>query len=522
MMRYLGLTRERTPFWVAPIRLILTTHGCRFVRFGLVGGMGAVLNTALLYLLVHFGRWAYVPAAAVATEAAILGNFALNDRWTFHDARGRSPWPRRMARYNVVALGGLVVSLVVLALLTAMFHLHYLVANLMSIGAATLWNYTVNARFTWVAHRTDGPVAELVEAQAAWYRRVADVVTMKNNCQRESTPPHEQGSASVSRPALLPRVASPSRDKWPRDPGEATMTMQTLVIIPTYNERDNIGPLVRAVLAVDSALDVLVVDDNSPDGTGALADALAWETGRVRVLHRPGKGGLGTAYLAGFRDALDRGYARVVEMDADFSHRPEDLPSLLHAAETADVVVGSRNVPDGRVENWSPVRHAISKGGSLYARTVLGLPIKDCTGGFKCFRREALTALDLDGVRSTGFGFQVELNYLCHRAGLRIAEVPIVFPDRTRGASKMSGRIAAEAALMVLQLRLDTVYLLARKMGGVVLATLAIAVLFWLLYSYPALLLVAVPALLWAVNEISQRHIGIVGRGHRANVSPSD
>ena len=273
--------------------------------------------------------------------------------------------------------------------------------------------------------------------------------------------------------------------------------MQTLVIIPTYNERDNIGPLVRAVLAVDPALDVLVVDDNSPDGTGALADALARETGRVRVLHRPGKGGLGTAYLAGFRDALDRGYARVVEMDADFSHRPEDLPSLLHAAEIADVVVGSRNVPGGRVENWSPVRNAISKGGSLYARTVLGLPIKDCTGGFKCFRREALTALDLDGVRSTGFGFQVELNYLCHRAGLRIAEVPIVFPDRTRGASKMSGRIAAEAALMVLQLRLDPVYLLARKRGGVVLAPLAIAALFWLLYSYPALILVAVPALLW-------------------------
>ncbi len=303
------------------------------------------------------------------------------------------------------------------------------------------------------------------------------------------------------------------------------MTMQTLVIIPTYNERDNIRPLVRAVLAVDATLDVLVVDDNSPDGTGALADALAWETGRVRVLHRPGKGGLGTAYLAGFRDALDRGYARVVEMDADFSHRPEDLPGLLHAAETAEVVVGSRNVPGGRVENWSPVRNAISKGGSLYARIVLGLPIKDCTGGFKCFRREALTALDLNGVRSTGFGFQVELNYLCHRAGLRITEVPIVFPDRTRGASKMSGRIAAEAALMVLQLRLDPVYLLARKMGGVVLATLAIAILFWLLYAYPALLLVAVPALLWGVNEISQRHIGMVGRAgraHRPNVSPSD
>ncbi len=298
--------------------------------------------------------------------------------------------------------------------------------------------------------------------------------------------------------------------------------MQTLVIIPTYNERDNIEPLVRAVLAVAPALDVLVVDDNSPDGTGALAAALARETDRVRVLHRPGKGGLGAAYLAGFDYALARDYARVVEMDADFSHRPEDLPRLLRASGEADVVIGSRNVPGGRVENWSPVRNAISKGGSLYARTILGLPIRDCTGGFKCFRREALTALDLDHVRSNGFGFQVELNYLSHRAGLRIAEVPIVFPDRTRGASKMSGRIAAEAALMVLRLRLDTAYLLARKMGGVVLAALAIAVLFWLLYSYPALILVLVPALLWGVNEFSQLRIGSRGRSRRPEPSHSD
>ncbi len=210
MMRYLGLTRAPTLSWVAPIRLILSTHGRRFVRFGLVGGVGAVLNTALLYLLVHFGRWSYVPAAAVATETAILSNFVLNDRWTFHDARGRSPWPRRVARYNVVALGGLVVSLVALALLTATLHLHYLVANLMAIGVATLWNYTVNARFTWVAHRADGPVAEVVEAEAAWYRRVAGIVTLKDAGQRDSTLPHAHGTTSVSRPTLLSRVASSS------------------------------------------------------------------------------------------------------------------------------------------------------------------------------------------------------------------------------------------------------------------------------------------------------------------------
>jgi len=173
-------SRGSTPAWIAVLRMILTRHGSRFVRFGLVGGVGAVLNTALLFLLVHFSHWAYLPAAAVATEAAILGNFVLNDRWTFQDARGRASWMRRVARYNIVALGGLVVSLVALAALTATLHLHYLVANLIAIGVATLWNYTVNARFTWVAHRDDGPVAELVEAEEAWYRRVASIITMRS------------------------------------------------------------------------------------------------------------------------------------------------------------------------------------------------------------------------------------------------------------------------------------------------------------------------------------------------------
>ncbi len=169
-------SRGATPAWLAAVRMTLTRHGGRFARFGLVGGVGAVLNIGLLYLLVHFGHWAYLPAAAMATEAAILGNFVLNDRWTFRDARGRATWPRRLARYNLVALGGLVVSLATLAALTATLRLHYLVA----IGVATLWNYTVNARFTWATHRADGPVAELVEAEEAWYRRVAGIVTMRS------------------------------------------------------------------------------------------------------------------------------------------------------------------------------------------------------------------------------------------------------------------------------------------------------------------------------------------------------
>lgn len=229
--------------------------------------------------------------------------------------------------------------------------------------------------------------------------------------------------------------------------------MRSLVIIPTYNERENLPVLVQEILRVDPSLDVLVVDDNSPDGTGVLAESLAQQTSRVHVLHRLGKQGLGTAYLAGFRYALAGSFVRVIQMDADFSHRPQDLRRLLDASTGADVVIGSRNVPGGEVENWSLLRRVVSKGGSLYTRLLLGLPVRDCTGGFKCFRREVLEALDLDRVRSNGYGFQVEMNYLCHRQGFRIVEVPITFPDRTAGRSKMSARIFLEALLLVWQLR---------------------------------------------------------------------
>jgi dolichol-phosphate mannosyltransferase len=230
--------------------------------------------------------------------------------------------------------------------------------------------------------------------------------------------------------------------------------MRALVIIPTYNEHDNLEPLVRDILAVEDSADVLIVDDNSPDGTGDLADALCAKSGRVHVLHRASKQGLGRAYVAGFRYALEHRYERVFEMDADYSHRPEDVPRLLRAADSADVVIGSRNVPGGRAEGWSPIRQFISKGGSRFSRLLLGLPIHDCTSGFKCFRRGAIELLDLGALESNGYAFQVEVNYACAQAGLKFAEVPIVFPDRIRGTSKMSWRIAVEAALLVLRFRL--------------------------------------------------------------------
>jgi dolichol-phosphate mannosyltransferase len=228
-----------------------------------------------------------------------------------------------------------------------------------------------------------------------------------------------------------------------------------LVVVPTYNESLNIERLLGEILAQGPQFDVLVVDDNSPDGTGDLVAAAAAANPRLQLLRRAGKLGLGTAYLEGFAIGLRRGYRYLCEMDADFSHQPRYLPQLLRAAEEdADLVLGSRNVPGGRVENWSPLRNLISKGGSLYARTVLGLPVRDVTGGFKCFRADALRRLRLDAIGASGYAFQVEMNYRCYQAGMRIREIPIVFPDRVAGASKMSRRIVAEAALMVLKLRL--------------------------------------------------------------------
>jgi dolichol-phosphate mannosyltransferase len=199
---------------------------------------------------------------------------------------------------------------------------------------------------------------------------------------------------------------------------------------------------------------VLVIDDNSPDGTGARADELAFELGYVDVLHRERKEGLGPAYLAGFRRALDEGAALVVEMDCDFSHDPKDVPRLLEAAASADIALGSRYVPGGGVENWGAVRRLISAGGSLYARVVLGVPVRDLTGGFKCIRRAVLESIDLDAIHSRGYAFQIELTYRAIRKGFRVEEIPIRFVDRQVGGSKMSRAIVLEAIWKVPLLRL--------------------------------------------------------------------
>lgn len=231
------------------------------------------------------------------------------------------------------------------------------------------------------------------------------------------------------------------------------MNSKTLVIIPTYNEIENIESLIGAIHARLPGASILVVDDNSPDGTGGLVERLSEKDERVRLLRRPGKLGLGTAYIAGFKYALEHGFEYIFEMDADFSHDPAYLPDFLEAAREADLVIGSRYVEGGGVENWPLFRKIISMGGSLYSRIILSLPYRDLTGGFKCFRRKVLETLPLDEVRSEGYSFQIEMTYRASKKGFKIREIPIVFKDREGGKSKMSWTIFFEAFYRVWQIR---------------------------------------------------------------------
>jgi dolichol-phosphate mannosyltransferase len=251
-------------------------------------------------------------------------------------------------------------------------------------------------------------------------------------------------------------MISPAADQG-GDAARPARVADCTVVIPTYNERENIGRLLPLVLA-QPRLRVLVVDDGSPDGTGALVAELAREEPRLGLLSRPGKQGLGTAYIAGFRRALAEGAEFIFEMDADFSHDPAYLPALLAATETSfDLTLGSRYVRGGGTTDWGLVRQFISRGGNLYAGLILGLPVADATGGFRCYRRRVLETIDLSAVRSNGYAFQIEMAYRTLKAGFRVGEVPIIFPDRRVGKSKMSSRIVWEALINVWRLRLGLI-----------------------------------------------------------------
>ncbi len=232
--------------------------------------------------------------------------------------------------------------------------------------------------------------------------------------------------------------------------------MKAMVVIPTYNERDNIEALVQEILALGDEFHITIVDDSSPDGTGEIADRLARRDPRVHVIHRPTKQGLGTAYVAGFKYALRNGVDYIFEMDADFSHDPRSLPDFLTMMDAYDVVIGSRYVKGLAVVNWSLRRLFLSLVANLYARWITGLNLRDCTSGFKCFKREVLESIDLSGVYANGYAFQVEMNYRAHRLGYRLGELPIVFFERQAGESKMSTRIAREAFWHIFKMRIGS------------------------------------------------------------------
>jgi dolichol-phosphate mannosyltransferase len=230
--------------------------------------------------------------------------------------------------------------------------------------------------------------------------------------------------------------------------------VKTLIVIPTYNERDNIVGLIGDVLRVVPTTDLLIIDDNSPDGTGQVVDELCAQDPRVHVLHRPGKMGLGTAYVRGFEYAIEQGYDFVFEMDADYSHDPRYLPSFFEAAVDADLVIGSRYIKGGGTPNWSPLRKFISGGGNTFARAMLFIPTHDCTGGYRCYRTSALRTLNLGKIRTQGYAFQVEMAYVFWKRKFRVREVPIIFVDRRVGKSKMSRKIFIEAFRWVVRTRI--------------------------------------------------------------------
>jgi dolichol-phosphate mannosyltransferase len=319
----------------------------------------------------------------------------------------------------------------------------YLIAFLLATEVSILVNFVLNDRITSRLYMTESitssehiansPVHEVLIAPGASGPLEEQVMSIFAPSEPVSAliPDHRLSLSATQQDAIL----------------------RTLIIIPTYNERENLPLLLRDIFSFAPRTDVLVVDDNSPDGTGELADQLSRQDARVHVLHRPGKLGLGTAYIAGFKYAIAQGYGAAFEMDADFSHDPRYLPDMLRAIEHADLVIGSRYVTGGATPNWSISRRMISGCGNLFARFMLGIPVHDCTGGFRCYRRHVLEEIELDSVQSRGYAFQVELTHRVLQGGFKIVEVPITFMDRRLGVSKMSRSIVIEAFAYVLRAR---------------------------------------------------------------------
>jgi dolichol-phosphate mannosyltransferase len=368
----------------------------QFLKFCAVGASGYAINMGAFALALALSVQ-HLAAAGIAFLVAVGGNFWFNRRWTFA-ARDGAPAPQAV-RFFTVSVAAFVVAAMALQLLVGILGFPALAAQAASVAVAAPLGFLGNRAWSF------------------------------------------GGGA--------PATAAPADD---------AARPNTWLVIPTYNEAENLEPFVRQVLPelASAAGDhrVLIVDDSSPDGTGEIADRLAAELDSVEVLHRAEKDGLGRAYAAGFERALAGGAELVMQMDADFSHDPEAVPSLIAAARDADVVLGSRYVAGGGVTDWGLARRLLSRGGSWYARTVLGVAVRDLTGGFKCFRREVVEGLAFSGFQAAGFGFQVEVTYRAIQSGARVREVPILFRDRRVGASKMNSRIVFEALWRVPELRL--------------------------------------------------------------------
>jgi len=382
----------------------------RLFSFLFVGGLGALVNIACFsfsYTRLErsfSGLAAYTIAFFLATEVSILLNFVLNDRITFrHLHRHEHTWQLRCARFHITSIGGTLLTLGISFSLLHLLHVPAVFAQAIALIIATAFNFVFHHLFTY-QHRQ---------------KKTAE---------------------------LLADHAAPSRP-------QQSHSLNALIIIPTYNEYENLPLLLKDIFAFAPDTDVLVVDDNSPDGTGELAEQLSRENTHVHVLHRPGKLGLGTAYIAGFKYAIARGYDVALEMDADFSHGPHHLPDIIAAIEHADLVIGSRYIAGGATPNWSFSRRFISGCGNVFARFMLGIPLHDCTGGFRCYRKRVLENIDLDSVQSHGYAFQVEMTYRVFQSGFKIVETPITFVDRRLGKSKMSRAIVIEAFIYVLRAR---------------------------------------------------------------------
>ncbi len=396
----------------------------QFLRFCVVGSLNAVIDFAVLNILLWLyptgDIWRVLGYNSLAVLMAATNSFFWNKYWTFKQRRPITK--QEVFRFAVLTCSTVLMNDLLMELLARLFpglmNSNLIGSNILKLGAiiGTMSVSFFGMRLWVFFQRKHGGVAapKNLQAQSASLEAVSDMATFKLRVQK---------------------------------------VMKTLIIIPTYNERENLPLLLEGIFRYAPQTDVLIVDDNSPDGTGHLAEDMRRQDKRIHVMHRPGKLGLGTAYIAGFKHAIAQKYDAAFEMDADFSHDPRHLPDFLRTIQHADLVIGSRYIPGGSTPGWSASRRLISGCGNIFARFMLGIPVHDCTGGYRCYRREVLQRIDLDAVQSRGYAFQVEMTYRVLKQKFTIVETPITFMDRRLGTSKMSRKIVIEAFTYVLRTR---------------------------------------------------------------------